>query len=412
MRILITTGYRSIVGGIETYLQVLIPALLERGHRVALVCDYDAAGKPTVDPVDADLPFWGSDELMQNSGSWSDLTHWAPDVVYSQGLFSPEIDRALQLTYPTVLYAHNYWGTCTTGRKCHAFPNVQACERTFGPMCLLYHYPRRCGGLNPILAWKMFGMERSRNARLPDYRAVLVASTHMRREFQRHGVDPEKLHLVPLPLEDNDLPVAVSAKIPGGRLLFLGRLTALKGVDLLIRAIHRAETKLGRKLFLTVAGDGPEMEKLRGLALQDNLAVKFTGWVDHSLRAELIAQSDLLVVPSLWPEPFGMVGIEAGKWGVPAAGFALGGIPDWLLPGNTGELAPGDPPTSEGLADAIQRALDNQDHYQKLCGGALEFSRQFTVRRHIEELEGILQDQAFGTAPRTRLQLSSLNHDR
>src|SRR6202034_271377 len=98
---------------------------------------------------------------------------------------------------------------------------------------------------------------------------------------------------------------------------------------------------------------------------------------------DLMRQADLVAVPSLWPEPFGLVGIEAGCFGVPAVGFAVGGIPDWLIPGQTGELAPADPPTVEGLAEAIVRALEDPAHYQKLCSGAWEMAKRFSLERHL-----------------------------
>ena len=61
-----------------------------------------------------------------------------------------------------------------------------------------------------------------------------------------------------------------------------------------------------------------------------------------------MASADLLVVPSLWPEPFGLVGLEGARSRLPAAAFAVGGIPDWLRSGVNGYLAPGDPPTPAG----------------------------------------------------------------
>ena len=101
-------------------------------------------------------------------------------------------------------------------------------------------------------------------------------------------------------------------------------------------------------------------------------------------------QADLLAVPSLWPEPFGLVGIEAGCFGLPAVGYAVGGIPDWLIPGQTGELAPGDPPTVEGLAEAMARALADPEHHARLSRGAWELSKQFDTPRHLAMLEPIL----------------------
>ena len=390
MKILIATMHRTIVGGVETYLQTLVPALVERGHQVAMLYDYrDNREGATVDPPHAQLQVWCCDELRLHPDRWRELADWNPDVVYTHGLSSPDVEQKLQRSYPAVLYAHAYSGTCTTGRKCHAFPQIQPCERTFGPMCLVLHYPRRCGGLNPLLAWRMFQVEKAHNSCLPHYRAVLVGSRHMYSEFHRNGIDAQKLHLVQLPLT---LPPGVPRikKMPGGRLLFVGRLTDLKGVSLLIDALPLAEAKLGRKLSLAVAGDGPETARLLAHARKKQVDVEFQGWVNSAAKLDLMRQADLLVVPSLWPEPFGLVGIEAASMRLPAAGFAVGGIPEWLIPGRTGELAPAAPPTAEGLASAITRALQDPEHYKNLCQGAFDFSQGFTIKQHVAELEAIL----------------------
>jgi glycosyltransferase involved in cell wall biosynthesis len=100
--------------------------------------------------------------------------------------------------------------------------------------------------------------------------------------------------------------------------------------------------------------------------------------------------ADLLAVPSLWPEPFGLVGIEAGSLGLPAVGYASGGIPDWLVPGETGELAPSDPPTVDGLSDAIVRAFASGEHHAKLCLGAWKQAQRFTLEKHLAQLEPLL----------------------
>src|ERR1700680_2009027 len=170
MKILIAGQQRSIVGGVETYLRALVPALMESGHEIALLYDYAPAAPagPTVDPPEAALPVWYSEGLRRSSQQWQELTNWGPEVVYSNGLASLDIVKSLQERYRTVLYLHAYWGTCTTGRKCHAFPTIQPCTRTFGPACLLLHYPRRCGGLNPLSALQMFQTERARNAQFAD----------------------------------------------------------------------------------------------------------------------------------------------------------------------------------------------------------------------------------------------------
>ena len=103
--------------------------------------------------------------------------------------------------------------------------------------------------------------------------------------------------------------------------------------------------------------------------------------------SDLLDEADLLVVPSVWPEPFGLVGPEAGLHGVPAAGFAVGGIPEWLQDGVNGCLAPGDPPTTAGLADAIVRCLADPDTHRRLRQEAVRCAQRFSMTRHLAELE-------------------------
>jgi glycosyltransferase involved in cell wall biosynthesis len=392
MRLLIATSHRNMVGGVEKYLQEILPHLAQRGHELALLYEYRFdPGRERIDPLDLDIPSLGIHETGEDAGLRF-VHDWKPDVVYSQGLEATGLQSALLSEYPTVLYAHNYVGTCASGEKCHSFPNPQPCDRQFGPACLVLYHPRRCGGLHPGTMWKMYQRAAERNAQLPQYAAVLVASAHMRREYERHGVQPEKIHLaaLPNPHEGEEFRM-VPRTASRGNLLFLGRLTKLKGAAELLRAIPLAEKKLGAPLSIIVAGDGPEREHLQEFARQSSLSAEFTGWVGSAQKADLIAKSDLLVVPSLWPEPFGLVGIEAGTHGLPAAAYDVGGISDWLIPGYSGELAPGHPPTVEGLADAIRRALSDPSHYADLCRGAREVAGRFTLAAHVSKLEDTLE---------------------
>jgi glycosyltransferase involved in cell wall biosynthesis len=392
MRILIATCNRSIIGGVERYLKTLIPALLERGHRVAILYEHSsAAGATPVDPPNAGMPIWFWEDLRLNPALWQELSTWKPEVVYSHSSQSLEMESALLSSYPTVLYAHVYLGTCITGRKSHAFPQIQPCDRHFGPMCLVMHYPCRCGGLNPLRMWQMYRSQRLRNSRLSDYRAILVASKHMYREFEEHGVSRDRLRLVALPMTDTMTQIFPPApRLPDGKIVFVGRLTDLKGADYLMKAIPKAAEQLGRPLTLTIAGDGPQRATLQDLADKLGVTVHFTGWIGSEQKLDVMRQADLLAVPSLWPEPFGLVGIEAGHLGTPAVGYAVGGIRDWLIAGKTGELAPGDPPTVQGLADAIVRAVGDPGHYAALCRGAWELASRFTLSAHVIMLEEIL----------------------
>ena len=391
LRVLIAASNRQMVGGLEVYLRSLIPGLAERGHEVALLHERpESPGEPTIDGPGADIERWCTagdpDTALRRAEAWQ------PDVAYVHGLVSGRLEGALTRCFPTVLFAHGYYGTCATGSKRHAWPGFAMCTRRFGPACLAINYLRRCGGLNPLTLARGYRREADRSRRLQDFRSVVVASTHMVTEFRRHGVPAERLHKVPLPAgssltPDPDPP---APRPVTGRVLWLGRATELKGGDRLVEALPEAATRLGRPLSLTVAGDGPALEDWRALAARGGVAAEFLGWVDSERRLELLRSADLLAVPSLWPEPFGLVGIEAGCVGLPAVAYAVGGIPDWLQPGETGELAPGDPPTTAGLIDAIVRTLEDPAHHARLRTGAWEMAQRFGMEQHLAALLPIL----------------------
>lgn len=403
MRILIATKYRNLVGGVERYLQRLIPALGDEGHDVALL--YEDTFDPAIELVDSLVP--GLAAWCHRTQSYGDhmaaIAAWAPDVVYSQCLEDQNLEAALMERYPVVLYAHNYYGTCISGSKCHSFPRVRPCTRQFGKACVALYYPRRCGGLNPATMLNMLERQSAIHDRLLRYHTILVASRHMYREFEAHGVARERLLCAPLPNPEEPLPLKPAERTPEGRLLFIGRMTGIKGPSHALQAAAQASKQLGRRLSMTFAGDGAERAKLESMARSLNVDAEFAGWVKDPERRKLIRQADLLVVPSLWPEPFGLVGIEAGALGLPAAGYAVGGIPDWLEPGVSGELAPGDPPTMEGLAAAIVRALGDPGHYNQLRAGAWTTARRFTLSAHLEKLRQVFAGLGEVTAPASEI---------
>lgn len=394
MRILVTTTHQAIVGGVETYLQALLPALQAQGHDLALLIEVPAG--PSCPNLDAGLkgvPVWSCHE--GTAEALRQVRAWCPEVVYLQGLQDPFLETGLVDTYPSVLFAHDYHGTCVSGNKRHAWPRLSPCQRPLGPGCLLAYFPRHCGGRNPLTLVRLYRLQCQRLTLLQRMSAVVVASRHMAEEFRRNGIPDQRVHLVPyFPPDVEPDPTPPEARPLSGRVLMIGRLTELKGGRLLVQALHQAQDLLGHQLTLMVAGDGPERLPMAEAAGRLGLQAEFCGWVGSEKRTTLLRQADLLAVPSVWPEPFGIVGLEAGCVGVPAVGFGLGGLTDWLLPGESGELAPADPPTPAGLAGAIARALGDQEHLAHLRKGAWHQASLFNRNDHVQSLERVLAGAA------------------
>lgn len=386
MKILIANELGSVLGGRETYLQELIPYLRRAGHDLGFAFgQLPGAEAPSIVGGDRG-PVW---RLPEDRAK---IVAWKPDVVYLHGLSDPDAEGMLAADYPTVYFPHGYYGTCISGTKCYSRAGHQPCRRALGPGCLAAYLPRGCGGWNPATMLTLYRAQRRHGANLHQYRTVLVASRHMADEYRRHGVEESRLHVMPLfPTSTTPASSPPSPRTRSGRVLFVGRMTSLKGLIHLVRALPVAAEKLGRRLTLVAAGDGPERAEAEAAARTAGLGAEFLGWIDAERREAEMRKADLLAVPSVWPEPFGLVGIEAGCVGLPSVAFAVGGIPDWLIPGVSGESAPGDRPNPQQLADAFVRALADDVHWNRLRLGAWETARRFTPEAHMDRLIPILE---------------------
>ena len=389
MRILFANDGIGDAGGVQSYLAAVMPALAARGHSVALLhLDPLRGGEGTPAPLDAPhfcIEETGIDRAVAES------IRWRPDAVFSHNMRALDVERRLLDALPVVKFMHGYFGTCIGGQKTHLFPRAEPCGRRFGPACLALYVPRRNGRLSlPYIAgqWRWAV---DQNALFDRYAAVVTASAHMRREYVRNGVPDDRAHAIPL------FPTIEGAPSPAPeelRLLFLGRMTRLKGGVELVRAVSLASSRVGRPIALTMAGDGPQRAECEALARSLGADVTFAGWVDTARRADLYRSASLLVVPSVWPEPFGLVGLEAAVFGVPALAFDVGGIREWLADGVNGRLVPGDPPKAEALVEGIVEMVGDRDRLIEMRRGAVEVARRLTLERHLDELAGVLESAA------------------
>ncbi len=402
MRIAVVNWSARRAGGAEHYVANVIPALTGSGHAVALWAETDApADREPIAPRDQ-LPTFVVRDLGRDA-ALSALRGWAPDVIYAHGLLSPPLEARVLDIAPAVFMVHGYYGTCISGAKSFQVPVARPCHRRFGPACFAQFYPRRCGGLNPVTMVAQYRTQRARLRLLSRYRTILTSSAHMRAEYLRHGLGEHQVRRVAFLVRSGSPPLG-ARRSPGGprHLVFAGRMDRTKGGPLLLDAVAGVSRRLAQPLRLTLAGDGParsswERRAARLAAAHPPVSITFTGWLDDQRLGALFDEADLLVVPSVWPEPFGLVGPEAGLHGVPAAAFAVGGIPDWLSDGVNGFLAPGDPPRAAGLAEAIYRCLADAETHRRLREEAVRSAQRFSLQRHLHELELVLGSARAGT---------------
>jgi D-inositol-3-phosphate glycosyltransferase len=175
---------------------------------------------------------------------------------------------------------------------------------------------------------------------------------------------------------------------------FVGRIQALKGVDVAIRAVARIA---GCRLLVVGGPSGPdgetEFESLRRLA--EDLApgrVVFHGPMEHAQVVDAYRACDAIVVPS-HSESFGLVALEAMATGIPVVASRVGGLPYVVVDGASGYLVPGHDP--DHYADALESILLDPVRADELSAGALkragEFSWEVTVDRLLELYRGMVE---------------------
>jgi len=219
------------------------------------------------------------------------------------------------------------------------------------------------------------------------------------------GVDPEKVSVL-TNMVDIEMFRPGGNSAEGKELLFVGRIAAEKGVHTLIEAMSRVVCAVPDAM-LRIVGPAKGGSELGGYSrecreLVDRLGlrsrVRFEGEVPNHRLPDILSRARILVVPSLWGEPCGLVAIEALACGVPVICNRTGGLPELIDEGETGILTdPGDP---DSLARAIVRGLTDDS----LSRNASLFGPERVAARHARGRIRDELDRIYSKALTLRLQ--------
>ena len=188
MRVAVATWSIRSVGGVEEYLSLLLPSLVDADVDVAFWHELDRPGDRPRIPVPPQVPVFSAPNSGFNE-SLEALRAWRPDLLYVHGLTDADAEAALLRVAPAVFFVHSYAGTCISGSKTTTRPVTMPCDRRFGWPCLALYFPLKCGGSNPLTMWRLFSRQARQLEHMRRYSAVLTHSHHMHRELSRHGID-------------------------------------------------------------------------------------------------------------------------------------------------------------------------------------------------------------------------------
>ena len=175
------------------------------------------------------------------------------------------------------------------------------------------------------------------------------------------------------------------------RLVAVGRLIPIKGLDILLRAFARARTGLP-ELTLEIAGSGPLESELRRSAPE---GVTFLGRVEDV--ATVYERSAIVVVPSRG-EGFGMVALEAAERGRAAIVSDVGGLPEIVVDGETGVVVP--PEDVDALAGALVALASDPGRVRRLGTAArMRAVQEFSLDAATDGVEAVYRDELARRSP-------------
>jgi len=408
-------AFRSIVhvnekggcfGGTEEYIALLASELARRGVRSHLVCGLvtgvlpsDLSSVHTVEGLGSRAPLPGTgDELA------SVVAELDADVIYLHNVFDPAAASALAMLAnrrPLIWYVHDHYLTCLSELRWRR--DVRSCTQRLGADCLVaigeghcvLRYPDRALGANELL--ERMSLSRS----LGDADGIVVVSEYMRSllaDAQPHLA--ERIHLVPRPIRDLGALRPRLRDKPGDPavITFAGRITPEKGLAELIEAL--GAVRGSAPIELRIAGvvehaaywSHCQHIQLSAIAANPRLSVTYLGHLPYSATDDLFRESDIVTVPSQWPEPLGAVAVEAMSAGAAVIASNIGGLNTTLVDSYNGLLI--DPPNVAAWSEAIESLLHSPRRARQLGAQAHRDAAAFTTAVHLNALDRIVVQQA------------------
>jgi glycosyltransferase involved in cell wall biosynthesis len=373
-------------GGVEQYLHQLFIELNAKGHKNIFLYGEkhnEIINLPNVEYFNIEnITHFHCNKLNSKLECVQEIINsLKPNVVYIHQVLNSALINFLTQKLPSIRFMHGFKMVCPEGLKTLKSVN-NFCDYPLDYGCQRRAYFYRCMPRNPFTGLALISNSKKICQIHKKHSFIIVASHFMKSVLIKNGFDKKRIKVIPyftyLPKLNNNLSLNNPKKI-----LTLGRIVQAKGFYQLIDAF----SFLDGNIQLDIVGDGPETLEIKKVVRQRGLTskVNFYGWLNHKKLSDLYVESSVVVVPSIWPEPFGIVGIEAMAYGRPVVAFDSGGISEWLIDGHTGFLIrAGD---NQELAAKIKVLLNNPE-LSKFMGenGREIVKKHFIPEAHLKSL--------------------------
>jgi glycosyltransferase involved in cell wall biosynthesis len=385
-------------GGTATHVADISKLLRDRGFDISvlrLVGDNPAATGSGVHEYSLPTSYGYIDGRRLVKRMHSLITSIEPDLIHLHGCFtaiSPLLVAELRCHWRLVGTLHDIRPFCYTMTR-RFRPTGEICNRNCGFGCF------KSGCIKPrgIIDGLRLGRRYFTAGRMLDewrkISRVIVPSTYMQQLAYQHGFSANKLRLIP---HGTTVPDSIKkredATLPP-LILFVGSLIDYKGIDCFLRALLQIRDKSWRA---EIIGDGPLRQsisnEIENNHLGDRVLLRGHEHDSSKIMADM-ARARVVVIPSLIPESFSLVGIESLAMATPVVTFGLGGMQDWLREGKNGLLAADSDHID--LASRIRLLLDNAEMAASMGATGHELVKSyFSVELSVEKLSRLYREFA------------------
>ena len=301
------------------------------------------------------------------------LHHHKPDVVHVHNLFpmlSPAVLR-LNRDCPLVMTLHNYRLQCLPATF---YRDGRVCEDCHGratPWPGIIHACYRDSTAGSATLAASLSLHRALRSfeRIDRFLAV---SNFIKQKHVEAGISTNRIRVKP-----NFAWPSRRRNGPGSYFLFMGRVAPEKGLSTVVAA-----TQSHPRLELVVAGDGPDLPRLRSVAGSN---VRFLGPVERDKVTDLLVGARAIVVPSRWYEGAPRAVAEAFAAGVPVLASDIGALPEFIDDGRTGILV--DMDNGREWTAAMETLLDDAESQRMGEAAYACWRERFSPERGLKDLE-------------------------
>ena len=366
-KVIMVNRYSSIIGGIERYMIDMCTIFKRNGWSVAAIFTEQR------DSNDVNLKLFDEvyclDNLADIEVKLNKLKDKGYNTVFLHKLNDNNALRSVISLFDNtiaVIHDHDYY--CMRSHKYFPYKRIN-CKYPFSLIrcSLCTGMVVKVAGKFPPVKFKNPFLYSTTLSLLKKCRKIIVLSDYMKDNMLKNNFSPDQIEKVYPVVKILDKPDSMTKKTSSINLLYAGQLIRGKGVDLLINAVSNLKIDFN----LRIVGRGNDESYINSLIdsfkLRSN--VEMRGFSEN-IDAEY-SWADIVVVPSRWQEPFGLVGVEAFARKCPVIGFDVGGISEWLHDGVNGVLVP--ELNLEKMAQAILYLSENCELRKKMGEKGFEF---------------------------------------